>query len=151
MFHRLTVNGIADHLGERADIRILGDEAMIPPLFLRPDQHQFKPALPDDPPTEPRKHRAAFPAIGRIGLRAGRLAAIRIGRLFPQADQVEHVDRTRPIIGLKLREHFLGRIDMAHAWSPFLMALQLYHAPPQPQNGMTFLRIVVLFEPFVSA
>ena len=82
-----------------------------------PDQHQFEPALPDDPAAEPFEHRPAFPAIGRIGFRAGRLAAVGIGGLRAQPDQIEHVDRARPVIGPELRENFLGRIDVAHAAS----------------------------------
>src|SRR5437667_5578833 len=67
---RFAIDGISDHLDKRGDAWIFGDETMIPTLFLRPDQHQFKPALPDDQPAEPRKHRFAFPAVGRIGFRA---------------------------------------------------------------------------------
>ena len=84
----------------------------------RADQHQFEPALPDDAPAEPLEHRAAFAAISRIGLRAGGLAAVGIGGLRPQADEVEHVDRAWPVIVPELRKNFLGWIDMSHAMLP---------------------------------
>ena len=83
-----------------------------------PDQHQFEPALPDDAAAEPFEHRAAFAPIGRVGFRAGRLAAVGIGGLRAQADQIEHVDGPRPVIGPELREYFLGRIDVAHETFP---------------------------------
>ena len=118
VFHRFPVDGIADHFGEGGDARIFGDEAVVPALRLGPDQHQFEAALPDDAAAEPLEHRAAFPAIGRIGFRARRLAAVGIGGLRPQPDQIEHVDRTRPVIGPELREDFLGRIDVAHDGLP---------------------------------
>src|SRR5437867_8300076 len=118
VLHRFAVDGIADHLGERRNAWIFGDEAAIPALRLGPDQHQFEPALPDDAAAEPFEHRAAFAPIGRIGFRARRLAAVGIGGLRAQANQIEHVDRTRPVIGPKLRKHFLGRIDVAHAEFP---------------------------------
>ena len=118
VLHGFAVDGIADHLGERRDAGIFGDEAMVPALLLRADQHQFEPPLPDDPPAQPFEHRPAFPAIGRIGFRTGGLAAIGIGRLIAQPDQIEHVNRARPVIGPKLREYFLGRIDVAHCGFP---------------------------------
>jgi hypothetical protein len=49
VFHGFAVDRIADHFGESGDARIFGDEAMIPPFLGGPDQHQFEPALPDDP------------------------------------------------------------------------------------------------------
>jgi hypothetical protein len=114
VLHRFPINRIADHLGEGGDAWIFGDEAVIPAFLHWADQHQFEAPLPDDPAAQPFKHRPAFPAISRIGLRAGRLAAVRIGRLLPQPHQIEHVDRAWPVVGPKLREYFLGRIDVAH-------------------------------------
>ena len=114
---RFAVDRIADHLGERRNAWVFGDEAVVPALLCRPDQHQLEPPLPDDPATQPLEHRPAFPAIGGIGFRPRRLAAIGIGRLLAQPDQIEHVDRPGPVIGLELRENFLGRIDVAHAAS----------------------------------
>src|ERR1700730_14545833 len=68
MFHCLPVNRITDHFRKCRNAWIFGDEAMVPTLFRRPDQHQFEPALPHDPAAQPFEHRPAFPAIGRIGL-----------------------------------------------------------------------------------
>ena len=118
VLHGFAIDGIADHLGERRDAWIFGDEAVIPALRLGPDQHQFEPALPDDAAAEPFEHRAAFAPIGRVGLRPRRLAAVGIGGLRAQANQVEHVDGPRPVIGPELCEHFPGRIDVAHANFP---------------------------------
>jgi hypothetical protein len=115
MFHRLAVHGIADHFRKRGDAWIFGDEAVVPAFLRGADQHQFEPALPDDASAQPFEHRSAFPSIGRISFGAGCLAAIGIGRVFPQTYQIEHVDRPWPIIGPELRENFLGRIDVAHA------------------------------------
>src|SRR5262245_39761717 len=98
MLHRFAIDGIADHLDKSADAWIFGDEAVVPALRLRTDQHQFETALPDDLAAEPLEHRRALPAIGRIGFRAARLAAVGIGSLLPQPHQVEHMDRTRPVI-----------------------------------------------------
>jgi hypothetical protein len=121
VFDRFPIDGVADHFGERRNGWIFGDEGVIPAIFLRPDQHQFEPALPDDLTAEPFEHRAAFVAIGGIGFRAGGLAAVGLGGLVAQPDQIEHMDRSRPIVGLELREDFLGRIDVAHAGSSFKM------------------------------
>src|SRR5229473_6863806 len=74
VFHRFAIDGVADHLGESGDAWIFSDESVVPALLLRPDQHQFEPALPDDPATEPFEHRPAFSPIGRVGFPAGRLA-----------------------------------------------------------------------------
>ena len=38
VLHGFAVDGIADHLGERGDAGIFGDEAMIPAFLLRADQ-----------------------------------------------------------------------------------------------------------------
>ena len=76
MLHSLPVDGIADHLDEGGDAGVFGDEAMVPALGLGTNQHQLEPALPDDASAEPLEHRAALAAIGRIGFRAARLAAI---------------------------------------------------------------------------
>src|SRR5713226_5150708 len=145
MFHRFPVNGIADHFRKRRNAWIFGDEAVVPAFLRRAYQHQFEPALPHDAAAEAFEHRSAFPAIGRIGFGAGRLAAIGIGRLLAQPDQIEHVDRTRAVIGAELRENFLGWIDVAHAYSPVfcfdafssrepastsLENALLYHRPP---------------------
>ena len=122
MLDRLAIGGIADHLGEGGDAGVFGDEAMVPALVRRSDQHQLETALPDDPAAQPLEHRTAFPAIGRIGFRAGRLTAVGIGRLLSQPDQIQHVNGTWAIIGPELREDFLGRIDVAHTalpgWQP---------------------------------
>ena len=66
-------------------------------------------------PAKPLEHRAALAAISRIGLGTRGLAAVGIGGLRAQAHQIEHVDRTRPVVGPELRKDFPGRIDMAHA------------------------------------
>src|SRR6476469_5944713 len=58
VLHRFPIDGITDHLGERSNAWIFGDEAMIPALLLGPDQHQFKFPLPNDPAAQPFKHRA---------------------------------------------------------------------------------------------
>src|ERR1700726_1269311 len=71
MLYCFPINRVADHLREGGDIRIFGEEAMMPAFLLRPDQHQFELALPNDAAAEPFEHRTAFPAIGRIGFRAG--------------------------------------------------------------------------------
>src|SRR3979490_776035 len=75
MFHGLAVDGIADHFRKSSNAWIFGDEAVVPAFLRRADQHQFKPALPDDAPAQPFEHRPAFPSIGRIGLGAGRSLA----------------------------------------------------------------------------
>ncbi len=68
VLHRFAIDRIADHLDEGGDAWIFGDEAVIPALLLRADQHQLEPALPDDAAAEALEHRAAFAPIGRIGL-----------------------------------------------------------------------------------
>src|ERR1700737_137130 len=94
VFHGFAINGIADHLGKGGHTRIFGYEAVVPALPLRPDQPPFEPSLPDTFAAEPLEYRRAFPSIGRIGFGTRGLAAIRIGRVRPQPDQIEHVDRT---------------------------------------------------------
>src|ERR1700754_54436 len=106
---------------------------MGPALLLRADQHQFETALPDDLAAQPLEHRCTLTAIGRIGFRAARLAAIGISSLFPQPHQIEHVDRPWPVILPELREYLLGRIDMAHSGTPSCSCVcSPYHALPHP-------------------
>ena len=50
--------------------------------------YQFEPALPDDFPAQAFEHRPAFPAIGGVSFGTGRHAAIGIGRLLAQPDQI---------------------------------------------------------------
>jgi hypothetical protein len=83
VFDRLAVNRIADHLDEGGNAWIFRDEAVIPAFFRRADQHQFETALPRDLAAEAREHRAAFAAVGSIGLRAAGRSPVRIGRAFP--------------------------------------------------------------------
>src|SRR4029078_4052457 len=78
MLHRFAVDRIADHLDESGNAWIFGNEAMIPALVLRADQHSFEWTLADDLATKPREHRAALAAIGGIGFRACRRAAVGI-------------------------------------------------------------------------
>src|SRR5262245_29594052 len=114
---------------------------MVPAFLLRANQHQFETALPDDAAAEPFEHRAAFAPIGRVGVRASRLAAVGIGGLGAQPDQIEHVDGPRTVIGAELREDFLGRIDMPHGGT--LPAAShalpiLTRAAPRPNRALTF-------------
>src|SRR6266404_6018445 len=97
MFHRFPVQRIADHLGEGGNTWIFGDEAMVPTLFRRTDQHQFEPSLPDDPAAQPLEYRPAFPAVGRICFGAGRLATVGIGRLPPQPRSEEHTSELQSL------------------------------------------------------
>src|SRR5260370_24363162 len=118
MLHRFAIDGIADHLGEGGNTRIFGDEAVIPALLLRPDQHQFEPALPDDPAAQPRKHRPALSSISRISFRAARLAAVGIASLLPQPHQIEHVDRAFATDLTELRQDLPGPLNLTHARPP---------------------------------
>src|SRR6267142_997397 len=141
MFDRFAVDGIPDHFRKCRNARIFGDEARIPALFGRPHQHQLDPPLPDNLSAEPLEHRAALPAIRRIGLRAGCLAAIGIGRLLAEPDQIEHVDGPGPVIGPELREDFPGRIDVAHAISSLKtgsLLLMVARAAARPNPALTF-------------
>src|SRR4029078_9835760 len=57
---RFAVDRIADHLGKRRDAWVFGDEAVVPALLCRPDEHQLETPLPDDPATQPLEHRTSF-------------------------------------------------------------------------------------------
>src|SRR5581483_7532472 len=112
MFHRLAVDGIADHFDEGANARIFRDEAVIPVFALRPDQHQFEAALPCHLAAKAREHRTALAAVGRVGLRARRRSSVGVRRAVAQLHQIEHVNGTGAIALAKLGECFLGRIDV---------------------------------------
>src|SRR6266568_6804673 len=56
MLDRLAIDRVPDHLGEGRDTGIFRDEAMIPALLGGSNQHQFEPALPDDPAAQPLEH-----------------------------------------------------------------------------------------------
>ena len=107
------------------------------------DQHKLEGPAPDDAPAEAREHRPALAPIGRVSFRAGRLAAVGIGRAFPQAHEIEHIDRAGPVVGAKFGEGFLGGIDVAgHArfsasrlsagWPAALRAITDFDAKPEP-------------------
>jgi hypothetical protein len=113
VLHRFAINRIADHLDKSGDRRIFRDEAMIPALMGRADQHQFKPALPDDASAQAGEHGPAFAAIGGIGVRAARLPSVAVAGLRAQPHEIEHVDRPGAVIGAECGEGFFGRIDMA--------------------------------------
>src|SRR5262249_13134706 len=138
VLYRLAINGVADHLDESGDAWIFGDEAVVPPLLRWSNQHQFESALPHNPSSEPLENRPALAPICRIGLCSARLAAIGIGSLLAQPHQVQHVDRARPIVLPELREHVLGRIDMAHELSYSLVARLLARRHEAPNGALTF-------------
>src|SRR5579883_1031677 len=106
----LAIDRIADHLDEGGDFRIFRNEAVMPMLILRADQHQFETALPDHLAANAREHRTAFAPVGRIGFSPRRIPPVGIGGARAQADQIEHMDGTGPVIFAKPREYFLGGV-----------------------------------------
>src|SRR5262249_42981749 len=120
MLDGLTVDRIADHGDEGVDRGIFGDEALVPRLLTRSNQHQLESAAPDDAAAKPCENGMAVAPIGGIGFRAGGFASIRIGGLVAEADEIEHMDRAGPIVGAEGCKGFLCRVDMLGHVAAFL-------------------------------
>ena len=80
--------------------------------------------------------------ISRIGLGASRPAAVRIGRASAQADEIEHMNRTRPVIGAEGGESLSCRVDVAGHAGPYphpalraTFSLREKGSAPSPARG----------------
>lgn len=108
---RFPILRIDDHFEERACCQVSGEEYKVPPLVVRPNQHDFPYATPGDLATDPLKHGRTLPAVRSVGLRAGRRATIFLRRFFTKPQQVKHHDRLVAQQRLERFELVVFRVD----------------------------------------
>lgn len=112
MFDRFAINGIADHLHERIDAWVLGNEDAVPALRRRADQHVFEAADPMLFAAQASKDRSAIARIGAISFFAGCIAAVGVRRFRSKPNEIQHVNRAGPLHLAKYGELFFRRIDV---------------------------------------